>query len=207
MAIVKEQAAIDSICFPETMSKMLIVNAPSYFSATWRVIKGWIDARTASKIEVISNRATMEKRLLEFIDSDQLPSDYGGKGPNTDDTLNLGITGDFTRLETKMLYLRGHGSETLDVLAGEELEVSVYTRATAGATFCLTDAHAKTHFVDGVNVTHKGTGDLDFEKPTLVILNQKNLIRGPLKLKIKADSKGSRFSTDNYLLVFCYKKA
>jgi CRAL/TRIO domain len=106
LAIVKEQAAIDSICFPETMSKMLIVNAPTYFAATWRIIKGWLDARTAAKIEVISSRATMEKRLLEFIDADQLPSDYGGTGPSTSDSMNESIVGDFTRLETKMLYLR-----------------------------------------------------------------------------------------------------
>jgi hypothetical protein len=106
LAIVKEQAAIDSICFPETMSKMLIVNAPTYFAATWRIIKGWLDARTAAKIEVISSRATMEKRLLEFIDADQLPSDYGGTGPATSDSMNEDIVGDFTRLETKMLYLR-----------------------------------------------------------------------------------------------------
>jgi hypothetical protein len=106
LAIVKEQAAIDSICFPETMCKMLIVNAPSYFSATWRVIKGWLDGRTAAKIEVISNRAAMVKRLLEYCDPEQLPSDYGGTGPDTNDTMNQGLTGDFTRLETKMLYLR-----------------------------------------------------------------------------------------------------
>jgi len=206
LAIVKEQAAIDSICFPETMCKMFIVNAPGYFSATWRVVKGWLDARTASKVEVISNRATMEKRLLEYIDADQLPSDYGGKGPNTEDTLNMGITGDFTRLDTKMLYLRGHGSETIDVEAGELLEISVYTRCTAGATFCLTDAKAKNVFVDGVDVQHIGTEDVN-EKPTSKIINEKNLIRGPMKVKIKADSKGSRFSTFNYLLVFSFKKA
>lgn len=106
LAIVKEQAAIDSVCFPETMCKMLIVNAPTYFAATWRIIKGWLDPRTAAKIEVISSRATMEKRLLEFIDADQLPSDYGGKGTDTNASMNESIAGDFTRLETKMLYLR-----------------------------------------------------------------------------------------------------
>ena len=106
LAIIKEQAAIDSVCFPETMSKMLIVNAPTYFSATWGIIKGWLDARTAAKIEVISSRSTMEKRLLEFIDADQLPKDYGGTGPDTNDSMNEGITGDFSRLETHMLYLR-----------------------------------------------------------------------------------------------------
>ena len=106
LAIIKEQAAIDSVCFPETMSKMLIVNAPTYFSATWVIIKGWLDARTSAKIEVISSRSTMEKRLLEFIDADQLPSDYGGTGPDTNDSMNEGIAGDFSRVETHMLYLR-----------------------------------------------------------------------------------------------------
>jgi hypothetical protein len=106
LAIIKEQAAIDSVCFPETMSKMLIVNAPTYFSATWRIIKGWLDARTAAKIEVISSRTAMEKRLLEFIDADQLPIDYGGTGPDTNVSMNEGIAGDFSRLETHMLYIR-----------------------------------------------------------------------------------------------------
>ena len=88
------------------MAKMLIVNAPSFFAATWRLIKGWLDPRTASKIEVISSRSFMEKRLLEFIDADQLPSDYGGIAPSTTETINEETTGGFSRLETKMLYLR-----------------------------------------------------------------------------------------------------
>ena len=116
LAIIKEQAAIDSVCFPETMSKMLIVNAPSYFAATWRIIKGWLDARTAAKIEVISSRSAMEKRLLEFIDADQLPKDYGGTGPDTNDSMNEGIAGDFTRLDTTMLYLRYVYFVLLDLL-------------------------------------------------------------------------------------------
>lgn len=106
LTIIKEQAAIDSLCFPETMSKMFIVNAPTFFSASWRIIKAWLDARTAAKIEVISNRAKMEARLLEFIDADQLASDYGGKGPDTTKTMMDCMTGDFNRMSTKMLYLR-----------------------------------------------------------------------------------------------------
>jgi hypothetical protein len=106
LAIIKDQAAIDSICFPETMSKMLIVNAPTFFAATWRLIKGWLDPRTASKIEVISSRSAMEKRLLEFIDADKLPSDYGGTAPEYSKILNESYTGSFDRLETKMLYVR-----------------------------------------------------------------------------------------------------
>jgi hypothetical protein len=102
------------------------------------------------------------------------------------------------------LVYSGHGSETIDIKAGESLEVSVYTRSNAGASFCLTAAGAKTHIVDNIDVKHIGTGD-ENEIPTSVILNKDNLVKGPVKLKIKADSQGSRFSTHNYLLVFCFK--
>jgi hypothetical protein len=106
LAIVKEQAAIDSICFPETMHKMVIVNAPTFFTATWRLIKGWLDPRTANKIEVISSRSAYEKRLLELVDRDQLPSDYGGSGTDTNRTLQDSVQGDADRLDTRMMYLR-----------------------------------------------------------------------------------------------------
>jgi hypothetical protein len=101
----------------------------------------------------------------------------------------------------------GHGSETVDVNAGELLEVSVYTRATAGALFSLTDANSKKQYTDDVSVQHQGDGVDDNELPTSVILNTGKLIQGPCKVKVKADSKGSRFSTHNYLLVFSFKGA
>jgi len=106
MAIIKEQSAIDSICFPETMNKMIIVNSPTFFSATWRLIKGWLDPRTANKIEVISNRAACEKRLLELVDSEQLPRDYGGTGPDTNQVLMESYEGEAEKLDSRMLYLR-----------------------------------------------------------------------------------------------------
>jgi hypothetical protein len=68
LTIVKEKSAIDGICFPETMKKMFIINGPRFFSPTWKLIKGWLDAHAANKIEVISNRKSWEKRLLEHVD-------------------------------------------------------------------------------------------------------------------------------------------
>ena len=88
------------------MSKMFIINAPMFFSASWRLIKGWLDPRTTSKIEVFSNKKEAYKKLLELVDEDQLPSDYGGKGPDTRETLQNEIPGDCNRLHSEMLYLR-----------------------------------------------------------------------------------------------------
>jgi hypothetical protein len=106
LAIIKEQSFIDSLCFPETMAKMIIVNAPRFFTITWQVIRGWLDARTAAKVEVISSRKASENRLLELIDAEYLPSDYGGKGPDTQKIINSSCTGGMKRLFQEVLYLR-----------------------------------------------------------------------------------------------------
>ena len=106
LAIIKEQAKIDSLCYPETMYKMVIVNAPVFFTATWRIIKGWLDPRTTAKIDVISSRSKWETKLKELVDIDQLPSDYGGKGPDTTTTLASLSPGGMKRLETDLLACR-----------------------------------------------------------------------------------------------------
>merc|ERR1711862_541912 len=103
LRIVKEQSHIDSLCFPETLTRMVIVNAPRVFSATWNMIKGWLDPRTISKIDLISNRSAWEKRLKELIDEDQLPVDYGGKAEDTKTTMIKEAISEFKRLFTKVL--------------------------------------------------------------------------------------------------------
>ncbi len=85
---------------------MLIVNAPRFFSLTWRLIKGWLDPRTAGKVEVISSRTHVEKRLLELVDEGILPSDYGGKGPSSNEILMKSNPDGMTRMYTEMIYLR-----------------------------------------------------------------------------------------------------
>ena len=89
---------------------MLIVNAPTFFAATWRIIKGWLDPRTAAKIEVISSKSAAEKRLLELVDADLLPTDYGGKAKDTETLMDesgaTGGEGGAYKVTTRMLYTR-----------------------------------------------------------------------------------------------------
>ena len=84
------------------------------------------------------------------------------------------------------------------------VEVSIYTRAITGATFTLTNSDTKAGYVENVEVKHIGS-DSDEEKPTCVILNPSNAIKGPVKIKVKADSKGSRFSSYDYLIVSSFQ--
>ena len=180
---------------------MLIINAPTFFAATWRIIKGWLDPRTAAKIEVISNRAACEKRLAEIADLDQLPSDYGGTGPSTEEILAQAYSQSDTQVQTKMLYVRGHGSEVVDVPPGFQLVVTVYTRSVPGGNFSLHNADSKDTIMAPLVVKHNGTDDTS-ERPTHVVLNPESPIAGPRKVKVKVDSNAGRFSTQNFLLVF-----
>lgn len=104
MEIIKKQANIDSLCFPETMNKMVIVNAPRFFSATWSIIKGFLDARTTAKVELFSSTSAAEKCLLELIDEDQLPSDYGGTAEST--VVTMEKMSQDKKLTTQILYIR-----------------------------------------------------------------------------------------------------
>lgn len=203
LAIIKEQAAIDSVCFPETMSKMLIVNSPMFFTATWSLIKGWLDPRTTGKIEVLSAKQTTN-RLLELVEADQLPSDYGGTATETDKTIMQDFGGDLNRMTTKMLYLRGSGSETVEIKSGETMEVEVFTRSPAGAKFSLLDG--KTTVGSGKEVKHSGTGKNDSEVPTSMTITD-SPVTGPKTIKVSASSNGGRFSTHNFLIVFKFKNA
>lgn len=204
MTIVKEQSAIDSLCFPETLNKMYIINSPRFFSATWGIIKGWLDPRTANKIEVISNRKTWETALLDYVDPDQLPSDYGGIGPNTKDTMEKEtFTGKLKRLHSEVMYVRGSGSITYDIISGEELEVSIYTRSVAGAKWAVSDAKNKhgTTYVGDVLTKHT-SGDEAMSLPPLHVQLTKANIKGPASIKLKAESLGSRWSSERFLVVF-----
>jgi hypothetical protein len=207
LTIIKEQAAIDSICFPETMCKMYIVNGPRFFGATWKLIRGWLDPRTAGKIEVISDRKKWTEKLLDVVEADQLPEDYGGKGPNTQTTIeNDNFAGKLKRMHTEVLYLRGHGSVTHEISEEEEVEVTIYTRSPAGAKFTITDVkHGHAPWVENYEVKHDGSVEADAMPSLDLVTKQK--IPGPHNIKVKADSNGGRWTTHNFLVVFSvYRK-
>ena len=98
-------------------------------------------------------------------------------------------------------FHRGHGSEVMDVPAGESVEIQVYTRSTSGGVFSLHDNTKKTAIESEIQVKHDGQG----EATCMVKLSRKS-IPGPISIKVKADSNASRFSTQHFLLVFSFKR-
>jgi CRAL/TRIO domain len=72
--------SVDNVCYPETLGKMLVINAPWVAVNAWGMVKGWLDPRTVAKIEIIS-AADSIRRLHELIDDCFIPPQYGGSGP------------------------------------------------------------------------------------------------------------------------------
>jgi hypothetical protein len=74
----KQSVYIDNNYYPERLGQMFIVNPPGIFPALWNLGKPWLDPVTRTKILVIKRGPETSTTLLQHIDSDQLPQEYGG---------------------------------------------------------------------------------------------------------------------------------
>ncbi|GAX76074.1 hypothetical protein CEUSTIGMA_g3517.t1 [Chlamydomonas eustigma] len=63
--------------YPEMLGHICIVNAPAVFRMLWNAVKGLIDPRTQSKIEILGTDYKLA--LLKWVDEENLPTWLGGK--------------------------------------------------------------------------------------------------------------------------------
>jgi len=206
LEVIKKQSFVDSLCFPETMNKTIIINAPRFFSVTWGLIKGWLDARTVSKIEMFTSIKSAQGCLREIIDVDQIPSDYGGTGESTVVTMekNGKLSGGMNRMVTELLYIRSYQNLTITLKEGEEVDVHVHTRAVTGATFNITESSSKKIIVEDTTVKHTvpDNAELNSELPTGVHLTaETGRIKGPKTIKVKGTSMGGMLGTENFMVI------
>jgi hypothetical protein len=65
--------------YPETLASALILDSPWIFQACWKIIRPWLDPKTANRIIFVT-----KKDLLDHIDKDQLLEDFGGSNRLTE---------------------------------------------------------------------------------------------------------------------------
>jgi len=120
----------------------------------------------------------------------------------TTDTLAKEAPDGVMKQHHELVHVRSSGHATVEVPKGGELEVTVLTRSATEVTISVVDETNKsTVYVPGVLVKHTG-GSGDNAQPTSVIIT-KERIKGPIKAKVKIQSKGGRFSTAGSYMVAC----
>jgi hypothetical protein len=79
VTFVRKACAICNQHYPERSGCILVVNVPSYFQLIWRVVKTFADKKTLAKVKILRgiNEEILDG-LLEFIDFENIPPEYGG---------------------------------------------------------------------------------------------------------------------------------
>lgn len=114
---------IDNVCYPETLGNMVTINTPKIALGAYKVLKGLVDKKTQSKIDLLGSGPDATRRLLEHIDEDILPVSLGGKGPEP--FLRKPHT-EFVTVPSKGMY-----QYMLQVASGHRLVIDSYIRESA----------------------------------------------------------------------------
>ena len=73
----QEASQLATAHYPETLDRIFIIGAPSFFPTVWSWIKRWFDPVTVSKIFIVAQN-DVYKTLSEYIEPENIPKKYGG---------------------------------------------------------------------------------------------------------------------------------
>lgn len=76
-SLVRSSFQISQDYYPETMGRLLVINAPSSFTAIWTVVKPWLAKETVQKIDILGKN--YQEVLLDVVGEENLPVAFGGK--------------------------------------------------------------------------------------------------------------------------------
>lgn len=72
----KELSRVSKDYYPETMAKLILINVPAPFTFVWNIAKKWLEPETRDKVVLLGS--DYRSFLLEIIDEENLPTEYGG---------------------------------------------------------------------------------------------------------------------------------
>lgn len=181
MAIIKKLGKITEF-FPETLHCLIVMNAPSWFAMAWKVIKNFVDARTAKKIEIYSKTSSGQARLLELVDAEQVPSDFGGTGQSTK-ILNQGNKKYFVQVVHVKKKHTCTVTDMFELKDNESASIHVHTRSVSGALVSVFNDSKMV--ANQVNVTRSEATMFSEENPPMPYSTEVlSSIAGPGKISI-----------------------
>jgi len=79
MSTAQEIMKINQLYYPDMLRKMWIINVPSIFYMSWKVIQLWLDPRTLAKIELLNGGIEdASDRVFQVVSKDKMPVRLGG---------------------------------------------------------------------------------------------------------------------------------
>eukprot|EP00906_Rhabdomonas_costata_P004505 RCo006639 len=78
MRYIKGMAELDLAHYPERLGYNFVVNAPLIFTATWGLIRSWLDPVTVAKIYIMGGESKWRPVLEQHIAPEQLAVEFGG---------------------------------------------------------------------------------------------------------------------------------
>jgi hypothetical protein len=78
LPLLRQSLFVDNNYYPERLGQMFLVNPPAIFPILWNLTKPLLDPVTKAKVIVVKKGPETAATLLQYIDSDQLPYEYGG---------------------------------------------------------------------------------------------------------------------------------
>ncbi|VDC00760.1 unnamed protein product [Peniophora sp. CBMAI 1063] len=123
--------------YPETMGKLVIINAPVTFAAIWKIIKPLIHERTVSKVEIYSS--SYKDALLSQIPAENLPASLGGKCSCPGGCSNAGPWMD-GRAERRAQWIAGEQARPGLPWVGEDVDLVAQSKAYHVGTIQLDEA-------------------------------------------------------------------
>jgi hypothetical protein len=78
---VKKASAFTSQNYPERAGCVMVIHVPAWFKVIWNVVKPMVDEVTLQKIFILRGKEEIQQALEQKIAPENIPMEYGGKGP------------------------------------------------------------------------------------------------------------------------------
>lgn len=77
LEFIRKTISVANQHYPERACVVFVVNAPSWFSWVWRMMKPLVHENTQKKVKILAKKDILAG-LMEHIEIDQIPCYYGG---------------------------------------------------------------------------------------------------------------------------------